>query len=151
MTNDCQFTHKPSNTDHGLSPSRGFSILEVLVAMSILGVLFVTIVPILGWAAEQRHNADQRQFALQEVSNLMEHASLQPWDKLTQESLAHVPLSSEAQNVLKNAQLEIRAIDHADTPPAKQVTITLRWKDRTGTFVRPVRLTTWFFRQKEAD
>ena len=130
---------------------RGSSIVEMIAAGVLLGVIFVTMVPVLSWAGAQRQSAEQRQWALQEVANLMERVSLQPWESLSEKTLSQLPLSEECRKRLRDANLAIRVVEEDPVPASKRVVLELRWKDRTGQTVSPIRLTAWFCRHEEAS
>jgi len=128
--------------------ARGMTLIELITAASLLAVLFVTAVPILGWAGTERQNSANRQWALQEAANLMERLGQYSWDSLTDDELARLTVSQDLQQRLHGVVLSV----HLDQPEeetlqAKQVTVTVRWKDRSNTLVRPVTLTAWFYKQ----
>ena len=101
--------------------------------------------PLLMWVQAERRSSGLRQFAQQEVANTMEAISLAAWDDLTTEALSQRTLRAEANQVLKQARLEIAVKPEAEPVPARQVTVTLSWQNAAGDSVAPVRLTEWFY------
>ena len=57
--------------------------------------------------------------------------------------LQGIQLSEEARRSLPGGELEIDLATSPDEPDAKRIALLLRWQDRTGEFVRPVRLVAW--------
>ncbi len=123
----------------------GGMIVELLVAMILLGTIVSTLMPLLMWVQAERRSSGLRQFAQQEVANTMEAISLAAWDDLTTEALSQRTLRAEANQVLKQARLEIAVKPEAEPVPARQVTVTLSWQNAAGDSVAPVRLTEWFY------
>jgi type II secretory pathway component PulJ len=120
-------------------------MLELLIAGVLLGVLMTVCVQMLSAAAAQRRAADDRQTAIREAANLMERLSTVSFDKLTPEGVAKLQLSDEARRALPGGELEIQLSSPPSEPGAKRIVLLLRWQDRSGRPVRPVRLTAWRF------
>ena len=124
---------------------RGMMLLEVIVAGSLLAVLMAICVQLLSAAADQRHAADQRQCAIEELANLMERIAARPWADLT-EAVAtqeQETLSASAESQLPGAELKIEIVAEPEEPDAKRITASLRWQNRNGQYVAPLSLTTW--------
>lgn len=132
-------------------PRRGTTLFEVIVSSVLLATVVVTVVPLLGRVAAQRRAAAQRQFAVQEVQNLMERITLLDWTDLTSDKLAQSKLSAGAGDVLPDRQLTVTLDEAAGPPSAKRVRIVLTWQGRAGESVSPVRLTSWFFHPEAAQ
>ena len=65
---------------------RAFTMVEVTLLAFLLAVAMTTTVQVLGWVATQRRAVERRQWAIQEVANLMEHLTAEPWDRVTPDS-----------------------------------------------------------------
>lgn len=134
------------------SHRRGFTLVEMVVTAVLLSAVFIALVPLLGQVNTQRRAAEQRQFALQEAANILERFSAQPWQTVTGESASRVALSDDTQQLLREPQVTVTVNDASGTPSspaAKRITVEVRWKNRVGDFVAPVRLTTWVYRHEE--
>lgn len=136
-----------SNLKYQIRKHRGFTLLELSVAGVLLAAAMVVSVQILGWIALERRAADRRQWATQEVSNVMEHLATRHWDDLTPETADGVQLSRQAQEVLPGAELHADVTSAQTEPGVRRITVELKWRNRAGEFDAPVRLTTWVYRR----
>ena len=127
---------------------RAFTACEVALAVFLLAVAMTTTVQVLGWVASERRAVERRQWAIQEVANLMEHLTAQPWDQLTPASARAVSLSEEIRRKLPGPELTIDV--HENDAPAgeKRLAIRVRWRNRVGLWEAPVRLTAWIARPR---
>ena len=126
---------------------RGMTMLELLFAGVLLGVLMTVCLQMLSAAAAQRRATDDRQTAIREAANLMERLSTVSFDKLTPEGLGDLKLSDEARRALPGGELQVQLSSPPEQPGAKRIVVLLRWQDHTGQFVRPVRLVAWRYRR----
>lgn len=124
-------------------PRRGYVMVELVMATLLLAAAMVLTVQILGWLASERRAADRRERAALEAANLMEHLTAQPWDAITPEAAGALELSSSAHQALPGAELKATVTRTEGDPPAKRIGIALRWRNRSGQFEAPVRLTAW--------
>jgi prepilin-type N-terminal cleavage/methylation domain-containing protein len=129
---------------------RGYTLLELMTAMIVLGTATATIVPVIGWANAQRRAAESRQIAVLEASNIVERISAQNWDDVTPDAAAKVKLSPSAARSLRDPALTIRVEPVPDTRDVKRISLELRWKNREGDTVVPVRLTRFLYRRSTA-
>jgi len=125
---------------------RGMTVLELLVAGAALATLMAVCLQMLSAAAAQRRAAEDRQTAIREAANLMERLGTVPFDRLTPGGVGAVRLSGEARRGLPGGELEIQLSSPPGQPDAKRIVVLLRWQDRTGRFLRPVRLVAWRYR-----
>jgi Tfp pilus assembly protein PilV len=131
-------------------PRRAFTMVEVSLSVFLLAVAMTATVQMLGWVATQRRAAERRQWAIQEVANLMEHLTSEPWDRVTNDSAADLTLSEEIRRKLPEPELKV---DVDETDPdlgEKRLAIRLRWRNRAGAWEAPVRLTAWIARRRSA-
>src|SRR6185503_15095556 len=75
---------------HGFS--RGFTVLEVALALTVLLAAAVLLTQFLVASSQQRRGAEQRRVALEEISNRMERALAARYDDVTTETLGKEPL-----------------------------------------------------------
>jgi prepilin-type N-terminal cleavage/methylation domain-containing protein len=130
--------------------SRGYTLLEMMTAMLVLGTATATIVPLAGWAQAQRRAAESRQIAVLEASNIIERISARPWDDVTPEAAAKEKLSPSAARALREPVLKVNVAAVKDDPVGKRVSLEIRWKNREGDYVSPVRLTRFLYRGRPA-
>ncbi|MBN1395390.1 MAG: type II secretion system protein [Pirellulales bacterium] len=124
---------------------RGFTIIEMVVAAVLLGGLMIVSLEVLVAAARQRREADRRQTALFEVSNVVESLSARAWEELTPAAAAGVELPADVRRLLPGAelQIEIAASPPEERPPWKRIAVSLAWLDRAGRMLPPVSVATW--------
>ena len=128
---------------------RGFSMMEIIVAAGLLGVVVLVTVPSLRWVSAGRLAAAQRQLASQELANVMERLLTREPSALTPEAVATEELSAEAKARLPGGELRVTVTATDDSPPARRVTAELRWNDATGQSMVPIRLTAWKYQREE--
>ncbi len=126
---------------------RGLYLLEMSVAGVLLLALMTLCVRYFAVTATQRMALDQRQAALGEAANIMERATARPWSDLTAEELSKISLSPETKFALPEGELKIDLADEDAKPEAKRITVTIRWQDKEGQWVQPVRLAAWRYRR----
>jgi prepilin-type N-terminal cleavage/methylation domain-containing protein len=61
---------------------RGFTVMEMAIALMVLGVAGGIVASLAIWAIQQRMNLDDRARALNLAENAFETANLQPWSEL---------------------------------------------------------------------
>lgn len=132
----------------GCDRRRGYTLLELMTAMIVLGTATATIVPAIGWANAQRRAAESRQIAVLEASNIVERLSTQRWEDVTPDAVAKRKLSPVAAQSLRDPVLTVRIAAVKDNPDGKRLALELRWKNREGDFVVPVRLTRFLYRRR---
>jgi len=121
---------------------RGAVLMELVVAGALLGTLLVVCLQLLTATADQRRAADQRQLAILEVGNVTERLAARPWTELKPE-MAAPQLSPSVRDRLPGAELKVEVTTAAAEPDAKRILVSLRWQDRAGQFVSPVKIATW--------
>jgi Tfp pilus assembly protein PilV len=131
-------------------PRRAFTMVEVTLSVFLLVVAMTATVQILGAVATQRRAAERRQWAIQEVANLMEHLTSEPWDRVTADSALGLTLSEEIRRKLPEPELTVDVAETDRELREKRLAIRLRWRNRSGTWEAPVRLTAWIARGRSA-
>jgi Tfp pilus assembly protein PilV len=131
-------------------PRRAFTMVEVTLSVFLLVVAMTATVQVLGAVATQRRAAERRQWAIQEVANLMEHLTAEPWDRVTADSALGLSLSEEIRRKLPEPELTVDVAETDRELGEKRLAIRLRWRNRSGTWEAPVRLTAWIARGRSA-
>lgn len=129
---------------------RGISVLEVTLALLVLGVAITGLVQLIATAAAQRRVSETRRLAAQEVANQAERLALLSWDELTAERLAAVQPSELLLATVPTARLQATVTPEAGLPEAKRVRIEVQWTDASGQSPAPIGLTVWKHQTPEA-
>ena len=103
-----------------------------------------------GLGRTRARGVERRQWAIQEVANLMERLTAAPWDRVTPESAARLALSEAVRAQASRARADDRRGRERRRPGEKRLAIRLRWRNRAGAWEAPVRLTAWIARQRSA-
>ncbi|HEY4761510.1 MAG TPA: hypothetical protein VIH42_13090 [Thermoguttaceae bacterium] len=126
---------------------RGIFLVEIIVACVLLFALMAACLHFFSATASQRWTMERRQTALCEAANIMERLAQRPYSELTAETLSQTSLSEETQRLLSDGELKIEIDSEEAKPPAKRITITIRWQDQAGQWTQPVRLVAWRYQQ----
>ncbi len=129
--------------------TRGTITHEATMAIVLAAAVLAGSAQTLTIVAHQRRNLDRSMMAQREVANIMEEASVIPWDKLTKGELSSLQLSTECKVVLPDAQLRIEVVESADE--ARQIEVEIDWITPDGQRGEPVALATWRYPGKEAN
>ena len=145
--------HRPANSLRtGLRPRpgrRGYVLIEVAMAAMMLMAAMALAVKLIAGVGLERRSAERRMWAVQEVANLAERVAAEPFDKLNPERIKALATEAKADSVLPGAEWTAEVADAGPTPAGKRVVLGLRWKDRSGGWVAPVRLTSWVYRGRD--
>jgi hypothetical protein len=128
-------------------PRAGYSLIELTIAGLLLGTAMGLIAPSLIWVARERRAAERRQEALQEVQNILERLTAQPWESVTSEAAGRIRLDERLSSQLPEARLTVEVSMLPDDPDAKRLFVELRWVNGPGKNAAPVRLTAWIYRR----
>jgi hypothetical protein len=127
---------------------RAFTTCEVALALFLLAVAMTVTVQVLGLVAAERRAAERRQWAIQEVANVMEHLTAESWERLSTESARGLAVSGEIRRKLPGAELAIDVQEPGAGRMEKRLAVRLRWRNRAGGWEAPVRLTAWVARPR---
>lgn len=131
---------------------RGFTIVEMIVTMMILGALAAAVVPTLRWVNLQRTETERRLIAQQEAGNLLERAATVPWNELGPETGKDWPLSPEGVAALPGGRVVVSVQEEAGASPAtKAVRVEVHWTSSVRRSEAPVQVTAWFARPAEGN
>lgn len=117
--------------------------MEILAATTLLVAVLVLSLRFFHALAQQRELVQQRELALQEAANVVERLNAIEWSDLTARSVQRERLSDDLLKALPGADLQVGVVELPQDPPARRITVALRWPDRSGRMGRPVQLVTW--------
>jgi hypothetical protein len=115
-------------------------------AMVVLTVVMVLTLQLVTWIAAERRGAARRQWALYEADRVLERVVSLPWDELSDQHLASLPLAERTGRELPDGRLRVEVVPTAGGPELKRVRVEIRWTGRNGVEEAPVRLATWVAR-----
>jgi type II secretory pathway pseudopilin PulG len=133
----------------GLELRGGFTIIEMIGTCLLLGILFSMTIPMLLLVARERRSAEQRQFAMQQAANLLERATKRDWSDLEPGELSIPDPDRDLQAVLPGLQQTLVVKQLADEFDSRQIIASIRWQNRAGELVSPLRLSAWVHSMKE--
>jgi hypothetical protein len=135
------------NPARGRSRRRGYGLVEVAMAVFVLMIAMSLMVKALALTGVERRAADRRLWAVEAASNVLERVTAEPFGSVTAEKARSLADEAEAGRVLPGAAWEFDVRDEPGAPVgSKRLTVRLRWKDRSGGWESPVRLTAWVYR-----
>ena len=128
---------------------RGFTIVEMLGTCLLLAVLFGMTVPMLLLVAQERRSTEQRQFALQHAANLLEHAIAMEPSEWKEGELSLPDADADLKEILPGLERTLIVKPAEDEREPQQITASIRWRNRAGDRVAPLRLSAWVHPLKE--
>ncbi len=120
----------------------GFTLVETVVAIGILGAVLLLVAQLAYLVLCERQRAGARQEALEAAANALEEARACPWDELTPAWAARQGLSEAAARRLRGGRLEVRVEPEPSLPHTRRVTVEVRWLLYDDRPARPVQLVT---------
>lgn len=119
-------------------------MIEVAATALIVAVAMALTVQVLTVMASERRDLDRRRYATLEVANRMERLAGLPLDELEKAAASPEPLSPRCKEILTGAEFSSK-VEAATSPPGRRIALSLRWRNRQGGWVSPVRLTSWVY------
>lgn len=113
-------------------PRAGFSMLELLVSLILVGTAMAIIVPTLARMGGQNRLSLQHQEALEGLDNLMEDLTARPYEELTPDLAKTISLPESLFHQLPGAKLEVEITEAQGKPKAKRIVLRLSWNQRNG-------------------
>lgn len=141
----------PSGRKPVANTRRGFTLIELIATCILLGVVFSVSIPLLTVVAHERRSAEQRQFALQHATNLLERATTKSWSELKVGNQELTAAPTDVQTLLPGLERRVEVKELSETPRSKQVEVSVRWKSRSGELVAPLRLSAWVYPNGEGQ
>ncbi len=131
----------------GLAPQgarrHGLTMMELIASAALIGVVLLTVLPTLGSVTRVRRESAQRQLAVREVGNVLERiAAARLSGRLSPEYFDSLAVSPAVAASLTDSRLQVKRVDVAGPPAAKQVIVSLAWTNDAGAAVIPVTVTT---------
>lgn len=130
---------------------RGYLLVEVFVACTILAALFALVVQMVSTTSQERRATERRAIALEQAANLLERISEIPFEQLSVELLDDVALPDDAARLLAENEVRWTVEDQRSELPTKRVQIELVWHAPHGRPDAPVRLSAWVFPDSAAS
>jgi prepilin-type N-terminal cleavage/methylation domain-containing protein len=121
------------------SARRGMTLVEMVIAASLLGVLFGAVGQFLGRWEAARRAAEERVLALRAVENVLERSAAAV---RRQTGVTNVALPADVEARLNAPRLEV-SVGSRDESDLSAVTASLSWRNPQGEQVAPVVLTAW--------
>jgi prepilin-type N-terminal cleavage/methylation domain-containing protein len=106
---------------------RGMTIMESLVALTILGIAAVVAAQLATWTLAERARTLARQAATDAAADVMESARARPWNDLTPEWAAARRLPQHLTARMPDGTLAVRVEPEPNRPHVKRVTVTVQW------------------------
>jgi prepilin-type N-terminal cleavage/methylation domain-containing protein len=119
---------------------RGFTLVELLVALAVLGVVLLLVAQLGYLVLRERQRSGARQQAQEAAANVLEAARACPWDDLTPAWAARQRLPESAARLLPDGRLEVRVEPEPSRPHTRRITAEVRWSLDDDRPARPVRL-----------
>jgi prepilin-type N-terminal cleavage/methylation domain-containing protein len=129
---------------------RGLSLIELTVALIILGVALVAVAQTVTMAARLRREIHRRRVATQEAANALERLVALPWRQLDEPALDDLELSPTGEEVLPDGKLSAEVENVAGPPVGRRIRVAVTWKNAAGETDGAVRLVGWSFHDREA-
>jgi prepilin-type N-terminal cleavage/methylation domain-containing protein len=122
------------------SRRHGFTLLELMLALTLLGLFAALLSPLLMASARERRTAMQEQLALQLATNQLERLTLQPPEPSETAQALDVP--ADVARWLPGVEMTATTTA-ADN--GQRIVVSLTWNQRTGVQHKPVTLEGWSF------
>lgn len=130
---------------------RGFTVMEVMVAMAILATAMVLVARLGCWSLRERARSAARQLALELAANVLESARAQAWEDLTAEWAASQRIPDAWSDRLTEGRLAVGVEPEASRPRTKRVIVEVHWMLDEGIESQPVRLISLFTARSAPD
>jgi len=102
-----------------------FTIVEMVAALSILGMVAVLIAQVGAWSLQEIARNAARQVALEWATNQLEAARALPWSDLTE---AWVQKQKLPDDLLPQGKLSLKVQTEKERPYLKRVTVLVSWQ-----------------------
>jgi hypothetical protein len=131
------------------SRHRGYGLIELTLSIILLVAVMASMVRLVAWVGAERRQAERRQWASQELSNAMERIVSEPYDGVTSDHARSLLAEISRLHPLLGTEYDARVTDEAGSSiPARRVSLSLRWKTRSGEWDAPVRLVAWVYKNR---
>lgn len=130
------------------SRATGFTVLEVIVSMILLGVVLSLVAPLAKNANQQRQRNEARRAALFELSNVLEQqaANLAEWPDDAEEQPFEIPATLQSR--FREADLTISR-HRIENPTGFRFDATFTWQEPNGRRSAPLKMSAFAFAAAE--
>jgi Tfp pilus assembly protein PilE len=129
----------------------GTTLIELIAAAAILAVLIVVCSQMLSRTVTQQQAIAHRRAALQMASNAMERVQALAWNELTAAGMKPIAQAVVAQGMLRRSRIEVEIVQSEAAPPAKRISVTVFWAERSDQVERKQKLTAWRFAEENRN
>ena len=127
----------------------GFLLTETVVALGMMGVLFLMIIPLITSVRGASREMERRERALDFASNIIEEITARHQTAtVTEDWLDQLKLPENAEELLPAAELKVRTAPDGDL---QIVRVELSWENNQHTRPLPVKLSIWLTSNATAD
>jgi type II secretory pathway pseudopilin PulG len=140
---------RTSPNKYAACATRGFTVLEVSLALAILLGAAILLTQFLVASTRQQKLADQRRLALEELSNRLERMKAAKGSEVTAAKLEAGELSAASKARLPGAKLKADIVDEPGPAGGKQVRLTITWEESGGR--TSLELTGWRYSPAEGQ
>lgn len=126
----------------------GFTLLEMLVALIMLGALTAILVPVIAAAHRQRQEVTRHQIVLAWLDDCCEQAADVPWDEFTSERLRQILEPGGDDPDLEGLTTGVVVDEIAEPVPARVAKFSARWSKGSERPSEEIRLSVWRPRQE---
>ncbi len=118
--------HRPGTHAGHRSSRRAFTVTEMFVALTILGMALVVVAQVGLWSLRERTRVSDHQTAEELGNNLLERARLCPWSDLTSDWATAQRLPEPYRE--RGYRLEVKVQPEKADPLVKRVIVVVHWK-----------------------
>src|SRR5262249_14352115 len=113
-------------------PHKGFTIVELIAAFSILAIVMVVVAQTGTWSFGERQRNAARQAAVELAENVLQTARSRSWDELTPSWAGEQKLPKEWHDTLPEGKLTVRVEPEKGVAGVKRVNVAIRWRAHAG-------------------
>jgi type II secretory pathway pseudopilin PulG len=117
-------------------------MMEVTVAVAIVGVLAVIVAQCLSWSLSERARLATHQAALELAANILEAARAEPWDKLDDAWAKSQVVPTEMADLLPDGKVQVTLEPWPAESGARRLTVVVSWRMESYSGGHSVQLTT---------
>lgn len=139
---------------HGIGATQrsrpsGFTLPEIVIALSIAIVSLSAITQMLLLVAGQHRAASDRHLASMEVENVMEDVMSRAWQEITSSHPVPIQISAAFRQTHPEAQAHVSVVPDEQLADMVCVTVRIEWSSDSRRIPRAMELTAWRYRNEE--
>ena len=141
-------SHRPRRLRR-YSRRRGYTAFELTISVILLMAASTITLKVVTWIGAERRAADHVLWVNETLSNAMERVSTEPFESVGTDRANAILKELQEGRTLPSAEWKAEVVDVVDSKPAsKRVSLSVRWKSRSGEWTHPVRLTSWVYTRR---